>query len=86
LQFKRYNFHQFSGAGKEISVLSLIILEHKIALLSMQACGVAERFLLTSRAIVCCSSPACGLVVLDPFRKMKFLASEMENFSVFLLS
>lgn len=85
--FKRYNLNQFwEGAGKEITVLSLIMVEYKIALLSMQACGVAKWFLLAYRVIVCFSSPACGLVVLDPFRKMQLLAPEMENFSIFLLN
>lgn len=75
--------HQFWGVGKEISVLSLITVDHKIALLSMQACGIAECFLLTSRAIVCCPSPGCGLVVLDPFRKIQFLDPEIEKFSLY---
>lgn len=58
LLFKRYNLHRFwEGAGKEIAVLSLIMVEYKIALLSMQACGGAKWFLLAYRAIVCCSSP-----------------------------
>lgn len=62
--------HQFrEGSGKRIPVLSLIIVEHKMALLSIQACGVAECFLLTFRAIVCCSSPGCGLVGVRPFQE-----------------
>lgn len=63
----------FEELGKESF---LIIVEHKIEVLSMQACGVAEWFLLTSELL---SAVPDQPVVLDPFRKKQFLAVEMEN-------
>lgn len=63
----------FEELGKESF---LIIVEHKIGVLSMQACGMADWFLLTSELL---SAVPDQTVVLDPFRERQFLAAKMEN-------
>lgn len=57
----------FEELGKESF---LIIVEHKIEVLSMQACGVAEWFLLTSELL---SAVPDQPVVLDPGKSSSWL-------------